>query len=228
MTTPSSLKAGGSVAIFSSVVSRRGVSSTANSTPACGFETSTGTISFSKRPSSIARTARMCDSYEYASSASRDSPHSSAITSAEIPCGTICHWSSSLSEKPDQPGLAEVGAHRHARHVLDPGRDDEVEMAGLDRGGSVHRRLHRRAALAVDRGRADRLRPARDQRGDAADVQRLLADLRHAAHLDVLDRARLEIERARRGRSAPERPARRPGRRRACRSASRSGCERRR
>ena len=45
----------------------------------------------------------MCDSYEYSSSASRDSPHSSAITSAEMPCGTICHFSNSLSEKPDQP-----------------------------------------------------------------------------------------------------------------------------
>ena len=57
--------------------------------PTCGFVTSTGTISFSKRPSSIAAIARRCDSSEYASSSSRESPHSSAITSAEIPCGTI-------------------------------------------------------------------------------------------------------------------------------------------
>src|SRR4029077_4210561 len=40
---------------------------------------------------------------EYSSSVSRDNPHSSAITSAEIPCGTICHLSKSLSESPDQP-----------------------------------------------------------------------------------------------------------------------------
>jgi hypothetical protein len=32
-----------------------------------------------------------------------------------------------------------------------PGRDDEVEVPGLDRGRRVHRRLHRRSALAVDR-----------------------------------------------------------------------------
>ena len=38
----------------------------------------------------------MCDSNEYSSSASRESPHSSAITSAEIPCGTICHLSKQL------------------------------------------------------------------------------------------------------------------------------------
>ena len=46
-------------------------------------------ISFSKRPSSIARAARRCDSYEYRSSSSRESFHSFAISSAEIPCITM-------------------------------------------------------------------------------------------------------------------------------------------
>jgi hypothetical protein len=50
-------------------------------------------------------------------------------------------------------------------------------MAGLDRRRGVHRRLHRRAALPVDGRGAHRLRPPGDQRGDAADVERLLADL---------------------------------------------------
>ena len=45
VTTPSGRNAGFSAASASSDVSRRGVSSTANSTPTCGFETSTGTIS---------------------------------------------------------------------------------------------------------------------------------------------------------------------------------------
>ena len=73
----------------------------------CGFETSTGTTSRSKRPSSIAASARRCDSYEYASSSSRESPHSSAISSAEIPCGTISQRSSSVGER--SPPLEPIG-----------------------------------------------------------------------------------------------------------------------
>ena len=47
---------------------------------------------------------------------------------------------------------------------------------------------------------ADGLGPAGDERGDPADVQRLLADLRHAAHLHVLDLTGIEVERGRRAR----------------------------
>ena len=64
VTLPSSLKAGASEASFSSDVSRRGFSSTATRTAAPAAPTSTGTISRSKRPSSIAAIARRCDSYE--------------------------------------------------------------------------------------------------------------------------------------------------------------------
>ena len=96
---PSGTNAGASAASASADVSRRGVSSTPTSAPTCGFVTSTGTISRSKRPSSIAATARRCDSSEKASSSSREKPHSSAITSAEIPCGTISQRSSSLSAR---------------------------------------------------------------------------------------------------------------------------------
>ena len=88
-------------------MSRRGVSSTPTSAPTCGFVTSAGTISFSKRPSSIAAIARRCDSSENASSSSREKPHSSAITSAEIPCGTICQRSSSSSER--SPPFEPIG-----------------------------------------------------------------------------------------------------------------------
>ena len=62
VTTPSALNAGCSDASFSSDVSRLGVSSTANSTTAPPAPTSTGTISFSNLPSSMAATARRCDS----------------------------------------------------------------------------------------------------------------------------------------------------------------------
>jgi hypothetical protein len=153
----------------------------------CGFETSTGTTSRSNRPCSIAASARRCDSYEYASSSSRESPHSSAISSAEIPCGTISQRSSSFVGE-----VAAARAHRHARHRLDSGRDDEVELARPDRGRCVEVALHRRAALPVDGRAGHRVRPARDQRRHPADVPALLADLRDAAHLHVLDLRRIE------------------------------------
>src|SRR5918992_1086996 len=67
-------------------------------------------------------------------------------------------------------------------------------MAGLDRRRAVESRLQRRAALAIDRRRAHGLRPARDEHRLAPHVEGLLPDLRHAAHLDVLDLGRLDIE----------------------------------
>ena len=99
VTTPSGRNAGWSEASFSADVSRRGASSTANSTAAPAAPTSTGTISFSNLPSSIAAIARRCDSSENASSASRERFHSEASASAEIPCGTICQRSCSLSDR---------------------------------------------------------------------------------------------------------------------------------
>ena len=89
--------------------------------------------------------------------------------------------------------VAAVRPHRHARHHLDAGRDDEVELARPDRGRRVEVRLHRRAALAVDGRPGHRLRPAGDHRHHPADVPALLADLRHAADLDVLDLARIDV-----------------------------------
>jgi hypothetical protein len=84
-------------------VSRRGVSSTSNTTPTCGLVSSTGTTSFANRPSSIARTARRWDSSENPSSPSREISRSSAITSADMPWGTICQRSSSLSDRSPPP-----------------------------------------------------------------------------------------------------------------------------
>ena len=103
MTTPSVLNAGCNDASFSSDVSRRGVSSTAKRTTAPPAPTSTGMISFSNLPSSVAATARRCDSSEYSSSDSRVRFHSSAITSAEIPCGTMGQRSPIFSFTAPQP-----------------------------------------------------------------------------------------------------------------------------
>ena len=100
------MKAGWSAAIFSSVVSRRTASSTAKRTRVSvgappessdsGTSSSIGTISCSKRPSSIARAARWCDSYEIRSSSSRGRFHCFAISSAEMPCITMS-WRSQTS-----------------------------------------------------------------------------------------------------------------------------------
>src|SRR5215218_3034426 len=107
VTLPFGRNAGSSAASASGDVSARGVSSTPKSTPVCGFDTSTGTTSCSKRPSSIAASARRCDSYEYASSSSRERSHFSAISSAEMPCGTSSKRSSSVSER--SPPLEPIG-----------------------------------------------------------------------------------------------------------------------
>ena len=78
-----------------------------------------------------------------------------------------------------------------------PGRDDDVEVPGLDRGGGVERGLHRRAALAVDgrRGAPSRASRRRAPRSRPT-LRRLLADLRHAPHLHVLDLRGIEADRA--------------------------------
>ena len=107
MTTPSSTKAGLNSASASSEVSARGVSSTSKSIPTRGLNTSIDTTSLSNRPSSMAASARRCDSYENASSSSRDKPQRSAISSAEIPCGTISQRSVSFSET--SPPLEPIG-----------------------------------------------------------------------------------------------------------------------
>src|SRR5206468_7843232 len=68
-----------------------------------------------------------------------------------------------------------------------------VELPGPHGGGGVHVRLHRRAALTVDGRAAHGLGPTRDERNHAAEVPPLLADLRDASELDVLDLPRLEL-----------------------------------
>ena len=91
-------------------------------------------------------------------------------------------------------GIAEVRAHGNAGHVLDAGSDDEVEVAGLDCRGAVEGGLERGAALPVHGRGAHGLGPAGDENCAPPDVQRLLADLGHAAHLHVLDLARVDID----------------------------------
>ena len=88
VTLPSSLKAGFRLASASTVESGRmpssAVSSSSVSLPSSSL-TGTGTISFSKRPSAVARAARWWLCTEKASSSSREMPHWSAIISAPMP-----------------------------------------------------------------------------------------------------------------------------------------------
>ena len=89
--------------------------------------------------------------------------------------------------------IAAARAHRDTRHHLHACGDDEVELAGPDRGRGVEVGLHRRAALTVDGRAADALGPPRHERNHPADVPALFADLRDAAELHVLDLRRLDI-----------------------------------
>ena len=188
MTTPSGRNAGCSEASFSADVSRRGASSTAKSTAAPAAR-DLHRHDLVLEPAVVARRDRAPVRLERVGV---------ERLAREVPLGRERLGGDPLRH--DLPALvqlvgevAAVRAHRHARHHLDARRDDDVELARPDRGGGVEVRLHRRAALAVDGRPADRLRPARDHRRHPADVPALLADLRHAAHLHVLDLGRIEV-----------------------------------
>ena len=88
VTLPSSLNAGLSLARDSRLLSGRMPSSRTKTSLPLSVSTVTGTISFSNRPSSVARAARLWLSTLNASSSSRLMPHLSAISSAEMPWGT--------------------------------------------------------------------------------------------------------------------------------------------
>jgi len=86
VTTPSGLKDGVSAAIFSRLTGTRTPSSVSKTEPSGSVR---GTISRVNRPSAIARPACSWLCAANASSSSRLSPHVSAISSAEIPWGTM-------------------------------------------------------------------------------------------------------------------------------------------
>ena len=76
----------------------------------------------------------------------------------------------------------------HPAHGLDAARHGDVDHAAGDEGGGQAGGLLRRAALGVDGGGGDAQGQAGGEPGGAADVERLLADLAHAAGDDLLDR----------------------------------------
>ena len=193
VTRPSGRNAGSSAASFSADVSRRGVSSTANVVVAIAAPagckspaTSTGTISRSNLPASIAAIARRCDSSEYSSSSARVIPHSSAIISAEIPCGTICQRSCRRSER--SPPFDPIGT----RDIISTPAETTTSSWPDQTAAAALKFVciddpHCRSTvvpLTVSGPRHEHRHPAH--------VPALLADLGHAAHLHVLDLAGLE------------------------------------
>src|SRR5947199_174164 len=106
---PSGLNAGGREASFSTEVVRRGCSSVSNiRLLPPSSNTGTGSISFLKRPSSIARIALRWDQRENSSICSRVVLYLSATRSAEMPCWTISYFSRSFGLS--APGSAPGGA----------------------------------------------------------------------------------------------------------------------
>ena len=212
-------RSGLSSAIFASVVSRRGPSSVV--TPP------TGVISRSNRPSSIALIARAWLSSANSSSWERLMPHFSHISCAprnwEISWFAVTVAPALPERQRHAPGQRDSRAHRHHAHALDAGRDDQVLRAGQHALGGEVNCLLRGAALPVDRDARHALRQARRQPRVPGDVDGLRADLRDAAHDDVLDRApdRLRSWRSAPAARAPRGPPGGPstGRRSACRWA---------
>ncbi len=88
VTTPSGLNAGFSAARRAAVVSGRMPSSSVITMVVPSTLTGTGTSSRSNRASAVACAARCCEPSAYSSSSSRESAHFSAMSSAEMPCGT--------------------------------------------------------------------------------------------------------------------------------------------
>src|SRR3546814_12179477 len=91
----------------------------------------------------------------------------------------ICDWSS------------DVCSSDLARHALDTRGDHGVLRAREHRLRGALDRLLRRAALAIERHRADAFGQARGEHRAAPDLKALLAALAAAAHDDAFYRPRL-------------------------------------
>jgi hypothetical protein len=89
--------------------------------------------------------------------------------------------------------LGERSTHRDAGHHLDAGGDHDVVRAADHALRGEVRRLLRRPALTVDRGRRHCLGEAGREHCVATDVRRLLADLHDAAHDHVFDQLGIEL-----------------------------------
>src|SRR5207237_890616 len=78
-------------------------------------------------------------------------------------------------------------------HQLDAAGDDEIELPRPHLRRRIEVRLHRRPALAIDRGAAHGHRPAGRESDVPPDVPGLLVDLRYAAPLKILDLGRVDV-----------------------------------
>ena len=188
MTLPSGRKAGARPASASAEVSRRGVSSTANSVPDMRV-LNLDRHDLVLEPALVDRRDR---------AAVRLEGERVQLLARKVPLlGDRLRGDPLRNDLPALEHLVRdvpaVRAHRDARHHLHARGDDQVELARPDRRRRVEVRLHRRAALTVDGRPGHGLGPAGDHRHHPADVPALLADLRHAAELHVLDLARIDL-----------------------------------
>ena len=135
------------------------------------------TISFSKRPSSVACAARcwLCGA-EGVEVLAGEAP----LVGDQLGRDALRHEAADRRRSGRRPSgrtgsrlaVGHRGAHRHAGHDLDAGGDDDVVGAGDHALGGEVGRLLRRAALAVDGGAGHRLGEAGGEHGVAADVER--------------------------------------------------------
>ena len=222
----------GSFASVSSVVSRRGASSTSTTVSPLRPLIVTGTISSARRPSSVASIASWCErSAQRSMSARVSSELGGDLARLARPCGlpangfvqpVVDHRVDRLAvaHPVAEAGLLEqVGRVRHRLHAA---ADADLDVAGADRRVEQPDGAHPRGAHLVDRLRGDLLRdPGLDLRLAGRDLA--LAGLEHLAHDDVLDLLGRDLGALERGldRGAAElgRVDASPARRRACRSA---------
>ncbi len=210
VTVPFSRNGVGSLASFSSDVSRgcSSVSTMIGSALRCG--TLTGTISLARRPLACAFAVRCCERRANLSWSSREIWYSSATFSPVSGIESVpnCLRHVRVHEAPADRrvvdlGLAREGAlglahhERRARHQLDAAGDHHLGLAGLDGAGRLADRVEPRAAQAVDRRAGDVVRQPREQGGHARDVAVVLAGLVGAAEDHVVDHLRRQVRRAR-------------------------------
>ena len=158
--------------------------------------TSTGMISRSKRPSSVARIAFCCEMRPRKSTsfAGDAAALGDALGGAEL-IGHVDAKSAGFERAVDERGRRHpwhVGAEPHLAHVLDTAGEADVDGAGVIRLAIMWLACWRRAALAVDGGGGHLVRqPGRQPRG-ARDVAGLLAGLGDAAADDLTDGRRID------------------------------------
>ena len=213
VTVPFSRKTGCSCETPSSVTPARGPSSLLTTVPSGSV---TGVISRSKNPSAMAFSARFWLVTPHSSWRSREMPRKRGDV-----LGRLAHGDVDVGEQAvlarvgpgrvvlggllaaglgvGEPrvlvvarGAARTGPVRVLGDALDPGREEDVALAGLDGVEGHPGRLHRGGAEPVDRGAGEVVEAGQD-RDDAGHVGAVPARGLGAAPVEVLDERGVEL-----------------------------------